>query len=303
MALRIGYVLPNSWGLPDPREDVDLAVLAEELGAGSLWVSHHVIHTGFVAERLGTGNYYDPLVSLTAAALATSRVRLGTSVLVLGYLNPFVTAKQLATIDWLSRGRVDVGVGVGGLREEFEATKVVPFDRRGEYADEFMDVMRLLWSPGKSRFGGEFFSFEEVEAYPGPFQPGGLPILIGGNGWRAIRRTAQRGDGWHGIGLEPEAVPELRRRLFEQLAVQGKDSEGFPIQLRLHIDPDDLDRKRWHDRAAAYRDAGLTDLILAPQTRDKDAHLRWLETLLPVLSEAGGGPGTSSSGPASSARR
>src|ERR1700733_6952936 len=144
--------------------------MAERLGVDSLWVSHHVIHTGFVSDRLQTGNYYDPLISLTAAALATTRVRLGTSVLVLGYLNPFVTAKQLATIDWLSHGRVDVGVGVGSLRPEFDATKVVPFDQRGRYADEFIDVMRLLWSPGRGTFHGEFFSFDDVEAYPGPYQ-------------------------------------------------------------------------------------------------------------------------------------
>ena len=151
---------------------MELAVLAEELGAGSLWVSHHVIHTGFVAERLGRGNYYDPFISLAAAAVVTSRVRLGTSVLVLGYLNPFVTAKQLATLDWLSRGRVDVGVGVGALHAEFAATNVVDYGRRGDYADEFIAVMKLLWSGGKQTHPGEFFPFEEVEAYPGSKGPG-----------------------------------------------------------------------------------------------------------------------------------
>ncbi|MBO0731829.1 MAG: TIGR03619 family F420-dependent LLM class oxidoreductase [Acidimicrobiaceae bacterium] len=281
--LRIGYVLPNSWGLPDPREDVELAVLAEELGADSLWVSHHVIHTGFVAERLGTGNYYDPLISLTAAALATSRVRLGTSVLVLGYLNPFITAKQLATIDWLSRGRVDVGVGVGALRPEFEATNVVPYRRRGDYADEFLDVLRLLWSSGRHSFRGQFFSFDDVGAYPGPYQAGGLPILIGGNTPAAMARVAARGDGWHGIGIPPEDIGELRRSLTQSLAAHQRDAARFPVQVRLHIDAADLDTGAWRDRAQAYAAAGLTELVLAPQTRDKEAHRRWLETLLPVL--------------------
>jgi probable F420-dependent oxidoreductase len=283
--VRIGYVLPNSWGLGDPRDDVDLAVLAEGLGTDSLWVSHHVIHTGFVADRLGTGNYYDPLISLTATAIATTRVRLGTSVLVLGYLNPFVLAKQLATIDWLSHGRVDVGVGVGGLRPEFEATNVVAFDDRGRYADEFIDVMRLLWSPGRSSFHGHYFAFEDVEAYPGPYQAGGLPILIGGNGSRAVQRVVARGDGWHGIGIAPAAAADLRRRLADQLAGSGRSSPGFPMQVRLHIDAGDLDPAAWRDRAAAYSEAGVTELILAPQSRDKDAHRRWLETLIPVLIE------------------
>jgi probable F420-dependent oxidoreductase len=283
--VRIGYVLPNSWGLPDPRDDIELAQLAEELGVDSLWVSHHVIHTGFVAGRLGSGgNYYDPFIALAGAALATTRPRLGTSVLVLGYLNPFTTAKQLATIDWLSHGRLDVGVGVGGLREEFEATNVVSFEQRGKYADEFIDVMKLLWTPGRSSFRGEFFSFDDVEAYPGPYRPGGLPLLIAGSGAPATRRLLARGDGWHGIGMEPDAVAVHCGMLTARLKEMGRDLAGFPFQVRLHIDADDLDTAEWRHRTARYAEAGLTDLVLAPQTRDKDAHRRWLETLMPVLS-------------------
>ncbi len=284
--MRIGYVLPNSWGLPDPRDDIELAVLAEQLGADSLWVSHHVIHTGFVAERLGRANYYDPLISLTAAALATTRVRLGTSVLVLGYLNPFITAKQLATIDWISHGRVDAGVGVGGLQAEFAAVGVVPFEQRGPYGDEFIDVMRALWTPGPSSFQGQFFSFDEVEAYPGPYQPGGLPVLIGGNGVRATHRLVTRGDGWHGIGMEPDEVAAHRAQLAEAFAKHGRSFEGFPLQVRLHIDATDQGTEGWRARAAAYAAAGVTDLVLAPQTQDKELHRRWLETLLPVLTSA-----------------
>ena len=182
--MRIGYVLPNSWGLADPRDDVELAVLAETLGAGSLWVSHHVVHVDFVKERLGTGNYYDPLISLAAAAMATTTARLGTSVLVLGYLDPLVTAKQLATIDWLSHGRVDAGVGVGNLRPEFDVAGKMPFEDRGQYADEFIDVLRQLWAPGPASYAGKFFTLDRVETYPGRYQPGSLRLLVGGNGGR-----------------------------------------------------------------------------------------------------------------------
>jgi probable F420-dependent oxidoreductase len=273
--------------MPDPGDDLDLARLAEELGVDSLWVSHHVVHTGFVADRLGpAGNYYDPLISLAAAALATTRPRLGTSVLVAGYLNPVVTAKQLATIDWLSHGRVDVGVGVGGLREEFDVTSVVPFDRRGRYGDEFIDVMKLLWNPGKSSYHGEFFAFDDIEAYPGPYRLGGLPVLVAGSGEAATRRLLARGDGWHGIGMEPDAVAVHCSMLTEKLSEAGRDTAGFPFQVRLHIDAEDLDTSVWRDRAAAYAQSGLTDLVLALQTRDKDAHRRWLGTLLPVLTSA-----------------
>ncbi|MFI5047880.1 MAG: LLM class flavin-dependent oxidoreductase, partial [Acidimicrobiia bacterium] len=101
--MRFGYVTPNSWGLDTPQQVIDLAVQADGLGADSLWVSHHVLHQGFVADRLGSRPYYDPLVMLAAFATATSTARLGTSVLLAPYLHPMPTAKTFATIDQLSR--------------------------------------------------------------------------------------------------------------------------------------------------------------------------------------------------------
>jgi probable F420-dependent oxidoreductase len=284
--MRIGYVLPNSWGLDDPRQDVELAVLAEALGAASLWVSHHVAHVDFVKARLGTGNYYDPLISLAAAAMATTTARLGTSVLVLAYLDPLVTAKQLATIDWLSHGRLDAGVGVGNLRPEFDVAAQVAFEDRGRYADEFIDVLRLLWAPGPASFSGDFFTLDGVETYPGRYQPGSLRLLIAGNGGPATRRLLARGDGWHGIAMPPDAVAAHCRMLTSRLAAAGRSTEDFPLQVRLHVEADDLDLAAWRDTARAYAQAGLTDLVLAPQTRDRDAQRRWLETLLPVLTSA-----------------
>ena len=284
--MRIGYVLPNSWGLADPRDDVELAVLAEALGAGSLWVSHHVVHVDFVKERLGTGNYYDPLISLAAAAMATTTARLGTSVLVLGYLDPLVTAKQLATIDWLSHGRVDAGVGVGNLRPEFDVAGKMAFEDRGQYADEFIDVLRQLWAPGPASYAGEFFTLDRVESYPGRYQPGSLRLLVGGNGGPATRRVLTRGDGWHGIGMTADAAAAHCRMLTRRLAEAGRSAEDFPMQVRLHVDADQLDPAVWRDTARAYAEAGLTDLVLAPQTRDKDAQRRWLETVLPAATSA-----------------
>lgn len=281
--MRIGYVLPNSWGLPDPRDDVELAVLAEQLGVTSLWVSHHVVHAGFIGDRLGTGNYYDPLISLTAAAMATSTARLGTSVLVLGYLNPLVLAKQLATIDWLSRGRLDAGVGVGGLRDEFAALNQAPFERRGLYADECIDVIRLLWSGGRRSYSGEFFTIDDTEAHPGPFRPEGIPILVGGSTPAAVKRLVERGDGWHGIGLTPDQAIVERNQIVDALAAVGRAVDGMVFQVRLHVDADDLDVQAWQTRCRAYASAGVTDLVFSPQTRSKDAHVRWLETMLPPL--------------------
>jgi probable F420-dependent oxidoreductase len=262
---------------------VELAVEAEQLGVHSLWVSHHVLHAGFVSERLGRAPYQDPLIMLGVLATATSRARLGTSVLVLPYLHPMPTAKMAATIDHLSGGRLDLGVGVGGLREEHDAIGLVDFEDRGRYADEFLEVLGLLWSPGRSSFAGSFFSFDPVEAYPGPVRAGGVPIVVGGNGRAAARRAARFGAGWQGVGTEPAAVGTQRERLGEALAERGRSLNGFGISVRLHIPVEDVDVAAWRERADAYRAAGVDELLLAPQSGDVAAHRRWLGELVPAL--------------------
>jgi probable F420-dependent oxidoreductase len=283
--MRLGYVTPNSWGLDHPGQVVDLAVMAESLGAASLWVSHHVLHRGFVAERLGTKPYHDPLVMLTAFASATSAARLGTSVLVLPYLHPMPTAKALATIDHLSDGRLDLGVGVGGLRAEHDAIGQTPFEQRGLYADEFLEVLRLLWSEKPASFSGRFFAFDDLEAHPGPFRHGGIPIFVGGHGDAAMARAARFGAGWQGLGIEPEQVPAELNAVARAFERAGRSFDGSSFQLRLHIPIEDMDIDGWRHRFDAYETAGVTDLLLAPQSGDLDLHRRWLHTLVPTLSE------------------
>ncbi|HET6873697.1 MAG TPA: TIGR03619 family F420-dependent LLM class oxidoreductase, partial [Acidimicrobiales bacterium] len=262
-----------------PQEVVDLAVQAESAGAASLWVSHHVLHRGFVSERLGTRPYYDPLIMLAALAGATARARIGTSVLVLPYLHPMPTAKMAATIDHLSAGRLDLGVGVGGLREEHDAIAQVPFGERGAYSDEFLEVLVLLWAGRTASFSGRYFDFDEVEAHPGPFSATGIPILVGGHGAAARRRAGRFGSGWHAIGLEPEQVPAERRAVSAAFEAAGRSLDGA-FQVRLHIPIDDLDLDGWRRRVDAYEGAGVTDLLLAPQSGDPDQHRHWLDRVL-----------------------
>lgn len=281
--MRFGYVTPNSWGLDHPRQVIDLAVQAEELGADSLWVSHHILHRGFVGERLGSKPYHDTLTMLTAIAAATSRARIGTSVLVLPYLHPMPTAKTLATIDHLSDGRVDVGVGVGGLRVEHDTIDQVPFAKRGKYGNEFIEVMQQLWSAQSTSFHGEFFDFDDLEAHPGPFKAGGLPLYIGGHTPAAMRRAAKYARGWHGLGLDPDGVVEAWKTFRVALEEQGRPPEGVPFQLRLHNPIEDMDVESWHARFDAFEAAGVTEMVLAPQSGDLDTHRRWLDTMVPAL--------------------
>ena len=291
--MRIGYVTPNSWGVDPPRQVVELAVRAEERGVDSLWVSHHVLHRGFVADRLAPQlPYHDPLVMLATFATATSRARLGTSVLVVPYLHPLPTAKALATVDHLSAGRVDVGVGVGALQVEHDSIGQVPFDQRGRYADEFLAVLQCAWAPGPSSFEGRFFAFDDLEAYPGAFEPGGLPVYVGGHGGPAQRRAARHGAGWHGIGLTPEQVGEEIDGLRRAFDAEGRTFDGCPFQLRLHVPVDDLDVDGLQRRVDAYAAAGVTELALAPQSGDVELHRTWVDRVLPALTHVDPGPGT-----------
>ena len=142
--MRFGFTLPNNFGVEDPHAVAGLAVTAEELGFDSVWVNHHVLNVGYVRDRLDGAPYQDALTMLTWVASMTNNVRLGTSVLVLPYLHPMPLAKQLATMDQLSGGRLVLGIGVGSLEEENIALGS-DYKSRGRYADESIDVMKVLW--------------------------------------------------------------------------------------------------------------------------------------------------------------
>ena len=152
--------------------------------------------------------------------------------MILPYRNPVATAKTLATIDVLSRGRVTVGVGVGWLREEFEALGAADFDRRGAVSDEYLRIFKALWTESPASFAGEFYRFDDVRCLPRPVQKPHPPIWIGGHSKAALRRVARLGDGWHPVGANP-AVPltpaELRRdldELYRLTEAEGRDPVG-----------------------------------------------------------------------------
>ena len=142
-------------------------------------------------------DYLEPFALLGWLAHATTRIRLGTSVLVVPYRNPLVTAKMLATLDRLSQGRMILGAGVGWLREEFEALAAPPFEARGAVTDEYLRLMRLTWTSDPVRFEGTYYRLSAVHALPKPAQKAGIPIWIGGHTDAALKRAGTLGDGWH----------------------------------------------------------------------------------------------------------
>lgn len=269
--MELGFVLPNNWGITNVNDVVDLAVEAEERGLDSVWVNHHVLNVGYVEDRLGDGPYHDALTVLTAAAVRTERVKLGSSVLVLPYLHPMVLAKSLATLDQLSGGRVIAGVGVGSLPEE-NAALGVGYDDRGRFADESIEVMTKLWTQAEASFAGEYFQLDQVKASPKPVQDR-LPLWIGGSGPPAQRRAARIGTGWHPMC----SVRGLARRMpefNEVLAVEGRTRSDIIVAPRILTSdvPDQAAVEAWAAAGADQLIVGTASFDL-DEIRDDLAHL------------------------------
>ncbi|MGB5755543.1 MAG: TIGR03619 family F420-dependent LLM class oxidoreductase [Acidimicrobiales bacterium] len=260
--MKFGFVLPNNWGLDDPSPIIDLAVDAEEAGLDSVWVNHHVINVGYIADRLGDRPYYDALTVLDWVGARTERVRLGTSVLVMPYLHPMVLAKSLATLDRLSNGRVVAGLGVGSLPEE-NAVLDVDYAERGARSDEFISVMRALWAEGPASHEGRFHRFDGVVTSPKPAQRE-LPIWIGGSGAPARARAARVGQGWHPM-CSVSGLARRMPRLESALADNGRSRTDIVVAPRIDI-------SQVPDRASveAWSEAGADQLIVGVGTADID---------------------------------
>ncbi|MGH7262301.1 MAG: LLM class F420-dependent oxidoreductase [Candidatus Rokuibacteriota bacterium] len=212
-----GFSLPGRGPLAKPDLLVRLARTAERLGYASLFVTDHVVlprmsksaypyHPSGQFPGGADQDYLEPLTLMTYLAAATKKIRLGTSVLVVPYRNPVVTAKMLATLDVLSGGRIILGAGVGWLEEEFVALGAPPFGERGKTTNEYLRLMRECWTKDQIRFDGTYCRVSDVVFLPKPVQKPAIPIWIGGHTDGALRRAGELGDGWHPIGLRPPAL-------------------------------------------------------------------------------------------------
>ncbi|HVC68881.1 MAG TPA: LLM class F420-dependent oxidoreductase [Acidimicrobiales bacterium] len=214
---------------------------AEERGIGTIWVGEHVVtfedysssypyaDDGRIPLPTGTG-LLEPFTTLAFLAGQTSRVRLGTAMCLLPQRNPVYTAKEVATLDWLSNGRVDFGVGVGWLREEFEALEV-PWERRGARTDDYLSVLQSLWCEDPSSFSGEHYSLAPCHQYPKPVQSPHPPIHIGGESDAALRRTARLAQGWHSFNRPPAELAAPMARLAELLEAHGRTRSDITVTV------------------------------------------------------------------------
>ena len=262
---------------------MDLACEAESRGFNSVWVSEHLFHTGYVAERLGSAPYHEPITVLTAVAVETERVRLGTSVLILPWHQPVQLAKSIASLDDLSAGRVTLGVGVAVAEDEY-ANLGVDFSKRGKIANEMLAAMQVLWREEVPEFSGELYQFQGLRFEPKPVQAPHPPILVGGASAAAFRRIALYGDGWH--PLSP-SVNEVVKGI-EDIAGACRKVERDPASVRIcprlivRFMEEPWDRPLKDRRTLrgtveevramldAYRQAGVDEVVLDGNTPDLD---------------------------------
>jgi len=193
--MKIGFGAPVSGAWATPENLAGFAARAEQAGYASLWSFQRLL----VPDGSGMDPVYhsvlDPMAALAYAAAGTSRIRLGVAVVNLPFVSPAYLAKQAATVDILSGGRLDLGLGIGWMPEEFAATGA-PMARRGARAAEYVAVLRELWADGRSEFSGEFYEIPRSSVAPKPVQPGGPPILLGGLARPALERAGRIADGW-----------------------------------------------------------------------------------------------------------
>ncbi len=227
------------------RPDVIRAVAqaAEARGFATLWAGEHVVLMDSPKSRYpysadgrftvpASADWLDPLLTLTYAAAATSRIGLATGVLLLPEHNPVLTAKQAATLDVLCGGRLTLGVGIGWSADEFAALGV-PFARRDRRAADYVAAMRVLWSQDVASFHGEFARFDQVRVNPRPVRGRRIPIVVGGNSDPALSRVAAFGDGWYGFGLPAATVTERIGALAGQCQAHGREPGELSVAISL----------------------------------------------------------------------
>jgi probable F420-dependent oxidoreductase len=302
-------IMLRSYSAADPGADgwqplFDTARAADDAGVDRVFVSDHVVFgenmEAYARPEVGgqeggrqptgpDGHWLEPLTVLTALSSVTSRVRLATGILLASLRRPAVLAKTAATIDALSGGRLDLGVGVGWQREEYEAAGL-DFDQRGRLLDHTLAVCQTLWRSSPASFKSEELTFEGIHQMPHPVQPGGVPIWVSGTvNKRVLERIVRFGSGWIPWGPAEAEPKEWIPRVQEALTAGGRDVTGFQIAGRLPVafgDDRDLDVERTMAGLPELVEAGVTDFrTILRLPRDKEAATEHLRAVVDAFRE------------------
>jgi len=262
--MRIGVFATFMSPRATPERIGEVGRRCEEAGLDSLWMGEHVLlfdemefpYPGSRDGRLPVpqgGGLLDPVATFGYLAGATRTLRMGTGIALVSQRNPIYTAKEFATLDYLSRGRIDFGIGVGWCKEEVLACGYGWADR-GERSDEFLDLLRRLWTEPVVTHRGRHFEVEGARLDPKPVQQPHVPIVVGGHSAPAMRRAARIGAGWYGFALTPASAQPVIERLERTLAEHGRKREAFEVIVTPSSASDDDIR--------AFRDLGVDRLVL-----------------------------------------
>ncbi len=255
-----------------PRRWGEIARLAEQSGFESVWVPEHLImpvkmtgepnspHAGEPPISASTPAY-DPWVQIATMAAQTTTLRFGTNVYNIGLRHPFITARALTTVDVVSGGRIEFGIGASWLSQEWQAMQL-PFETRGRRVDETIRIIQRLFTEEVIEHDGEFFRFQPVGFLPKPVQQPWPPMLIGGDSPAAMRRAALLGDGWIPMQQSPETLPHNLERIHKMRREAGRNG---PFQVTVSARVNSIEDVR------RYEEAGATRLLVTPFTSPREA--------------------------------
>jgi probable F420-dependent oxidoreductase len=305
--MEFGFYLPTHGPLATRQNLLKISEHAEKLGFDSMVAGDHVIapinptsqypySVGSEVPWDSSGEHLEMITELAFLAAVTQHIKLVTSVMIVPHRNPILTAKMLSTLDVLSEGRLVVGIGVGWLKEEFDALKTPPFNKRGKATDEYIEIFKTLWSEQEPSYKGEFYSFEPIQFAPKPIQIPGPDIWVGGQSRAAIRRAAKLGNAWHPVGanpaspLEPEEISEeidylktycesLKRDPSEVIVVlkapiYDKENNYGGKRRRFSGSPDQI-----CDDIQEYQNLGVSHLVLDTRSNDLSASIEKMDWL------------------------
>ncbi|MBI4640934.1 MAG: TIGR03619 family F420-dependent LLM class oxidoreductase [Candidatus Tectomicrobia bacterium] len=293
--MKFGICLPHYGREIQMSHLLEMTREAERLGFDSIWVTDHLIVPNDV-EIIYREYMLEPIVMLSHLAAVTSSMTLGTSVIILPYRNPIIVAKMLATIDILSSGRLIFGAAAGWMEGEFAALEV-PFQERGELSDEYLQIIREIWTHEHPQFQGKYFKLEEITTSPMPVQKPRPPIWIGGNSKRAMRRAVELGDVWHPVGLAPDQIKEgraymerlSRRRNLDRvpgqslrigLSIEGVSVPAGPYASRTGRTTLRGSLSEVKEKLAGYNEVGMEHIVLDMSTLSHESFLKTMETFV-----------------------
>jgi probable F420-dependent oxidoreductase len=289
--MRFGVFAPLRNPVATPEVIAAFGRGCDEAGLDAIWLGEHVVWFAHYESRYPgspdgvlrfpeRAGLLDLVATIGFLAACTERVRLATGICLLPQRNPVYTAKEFACLDWLSKGRVDLGIGVGWSWEEYAACGV-PWERRGARCDEYVEVLHTIWCDEVSSFSGQFYELPECLAWPKPVQEPHIPVHVGGHSDAALRRAARLGQGWFGFNLTPEDTAALLPRLERHLGEAGRARDDLEVTVSVpfgtELGPADLE---------AFAAVGV-DQVVVPWFRQGEHHVRpFLDGAAPLAEAA-----------------